>query len=150
VPTQRLLLARPVRAAAILFTVMAALFAACAPFVPFDLVRFLGWGLAYCLLLSLYVVGLMLAYPSRLLHWWFLAGVVPWLGVIIFWLWFQLCSPEINFRILSGVARGLSALLWTYLAVGLIISGVGWIRYIRWHRSASHTEPGDPPLQGSS
>jgi hypothetical protein len=150
VPTRRLLLTHPLRAVAILFAGMAALFAACAPFVPIDPVRFLGGGLAYCLLLSLFAVGLVLACPGRLLHWWVLFGTVPWLGAISFWLSLRSLSAETNFRMLSGAARGLSALLLIYLAVGSVVSGSGWIQYIRWHRSASHAEPGDAPDRGGS
>jgi hypothetical protein len=146
VPVQTAVLSRPVLATALAFGSMVALFAVCTPLVPeVEPVKFFGGGVAYCLFLSLYVVGLLLA-GWRPFHWWILSGVVPLIGTFGFFLWLLLGpDPDTFFWVLRWIAPGLLAVLAAYLLAGLVIAGWGWVRHVRGYWRASAAEPGAPP-----
>jgi hypothetical protein len=122
---------RPVRAATWVFGAIAALFAACSPFVSApDRTQFFVWGVAYGLFLAFFVIGLWLALPSRLVLWWWFSSALPFLFMAAWWLQLRL-APEAFLRSALWVSRGLVAIPATWLAVGFMIASWGWMRYLR-------------------
>lgn len=123
-------LARPVRATALTFAVLAALFAVCAPFVGVaDPVVFFAAGLAYSLFLALFGVGLALAAAGRLARWWLLAAVVPLSLVASLGLGLS-AAPEALLATPAVLWQGLMGVLLAWLAVGSALAGWGWVDYL--------------------
>jgi hypothetical protein len=134
---QPLILSHPLRVAAGLFVGLARPVVACAPFIDgIEPAAFLGPGLAYCLLLALFGVGLALAVPSRLVCWWLAASVIPLLGISAFGVlvW---SSPAALLDLPTALMRGLQAITSGWVAGGCAVAGWGWVRYLRWRRSAA-------------
>ena len=131
-PVQPPLMNSPVRTAAVVFAGMTLLCAACTPFVPVVApLLFIGTCSVYCLFLALFGVGLALASRGRAFQWWCYTGAVPVLSLVGFWLllWF---GPESILRMMSGAVNFLQVVLGVWLAMGLVVAGSGWVRYIRW------------------
>ena len=131
VSSQCSLVNRPVRFAGLLFAGMIALCAACTPFVvKVAPLLFIGTCSAYCLFLALFIVGLALAYPGRPVRWWFLSAAVLVLSLGGFWLLIQ-SNPETILQLIPVALYVLQAVLGIWLAIGLVVAGSGWVRYIR-------------------
>jgi hypothetical protein len=130
VPVEPPLLSRPVRLATWGYAALIAWITIFAPLIPdVDPVEYFFTGLAYCLILDLFVVGLMLA-GRRAFQWWIFAATIPVVGGFSVWL-LLLAEPSTLFQILPWLAGGLLAITSVYLLVGLVIAGTGWARYIR-------------------
>ena len=132
-PDQKVILERPVRMAGLLFAGLVAFWFACCPFVEeVDSVASVLGGAAYCLFLTMFSAGLVLALPSRIVVlWWMLSGVIPLLFSAGFWLALR-SDPEWIFRASARVfLRGLNWVIWGWLLTGCAVAGWGWLRFIR-------------------
>jgi hypothetical protein len=115
---------------------MVSLLVICAPFGPaVDLLSYFLLGPAYCLFLALFAVGLGLATPSRILVWWLLSFLVPLLVIVDSLLSFWVC-PEVFLSTPPAVFLGLLGVLGAWVLASCAVAGSGWVRYVRWHRSA--------------
>jgi hypothetical protein len=132
---------RPVRTTAILFGVVATPFAVCTPFVhdaiPLPPLAFLTFGLAYCLLVVVFVIGLNLAAAGVRRRWICLWVLVPLFveGFVFLWsLWFK-SDPEGLLRTTPYLVLPSYIVMLTWLAAGGGMAIWGWIRYFRKSRS---------------
>jgi hypothetical protein len=125
---QPLALHRPFRATAIAFAVMSGFWGVCAAFHPTDVVPVVTWGLGYSLLLSVFATGVMLASGKRLSYWLWWSCLVVGLATLGLWLLLRL-GPSME--VFFGVCYGVFALLVITGALGLVVSGWGWILYFR-------------------
>jgi hypothetical protein len=137
VPVDPPLLSRPVLFAAWTYAAMIAWIAICTPLIPdVDPVEYFFTGLIYCLILDLFVIGLMLAGRRAFQRWIFTTTILV-VGMAGFSHWLiKLAEPSTMFQILPWLTGGLLAMTSVYLLVGLVIAGAGWARYIRGYWNA--------------
>ena len=134
---------RPFRAVGIFFACLSPLVAVPAAIYGIYSVEFLEV-LAYILFLPLFGVGIALAHPGRLVKWWLRGAVLLPLGMIGFKVW--LLSDPVSAIEMFPLA-GFLILLKAYLLTGCVIAAWGWVRYVRWYRSAGRTSRTAAPKQ---
>jgi hypothetical protein len=130
---------RPFRTAVRAGFAMAALLAVAFVLAPIPVWSYFG-GLAYCLFLSLCVVGIILS-GRRWVLWWLFSTLLPLSAMFGVWLIQVRSDPETFFRVLDRVRPALLAVVYIWLAVSAVAATVGWLRYIRSYWSESEAEP---------
>jgi hypothetical protein len=122
---------------------MSALFVVGFVLTPMPVWSYFGF-LAYCLLLALLGVGLVLAGSRLYWCWWFSAllpgSAVIGVGLVQFW-----SDPETFIQVTERVGPPFLAVLYVWLAFSAVVASAGWLRYVRSYRSAIAAEPGASP-----